>query len=309
MNPPSESQPWFTVRVPASSANLGPGFDALGLALGVYLTCRFRQSQALAIQAEGRDAESIPTGADNLIWQTAVTVAGNLHMKMPPIELRIQNDIPLGKGMGSSAAALTAGVIIADQVLNLRWKPLRILDEAARLEGHPDNVAPCTLGSIVASAIDSAGVTRSIRLDLPRSFGVAVVVPDFDLPTARARAVLPSGYSREDAVFNVQRASLLIAALATGTVSAFPVALEDRFHQPYREALVPGLHEILKLRAPGLLGCALSGAGPSILVFFERGYESVCDLVRQIFRLHGHDSETLFVNIADHGFELTQEAG
>jgi homoserine kinase len=309
MNPPSESQPWFTVRVPASSANLGPGFDALGLALGVYLTCRFRQSQALAIQAEGRDAESIPTGADNLIWQTAVTVAGNLHMKMPPIELRIQNDIPLGKGMGSSAAALTAGVIIADQVLNLRWKPLRILDEAARLEGHPDNVAPCTLGSIVASAIDSGGVTRSIRLDLPRSFGVAVVVPDFDLPTARARAVLPSGYSREDAVFNVQRASLLIAALATGTVSVFPAALEDRFHQPYREALVPGLHEILKLRAPGLLGCALSGAGPSILVLFERGYESVCDLVRQIFRLHGHDSETLFVNIADHGFELTQEAG
>jgi len=309
MNPPSESQPWFTVRVPASSANLGPGFDALGLALGVYLTCRFRQSQALAIQAEGRDAESIPTGADNLIWQTAVTVAGNLHMKMPSIELRIQNEIPLGKGMGSSAAALTAGVIIADQVLNLRWKPLRILDEAARLEGHPDNVAPCTLGSIVASAIDSGGVTRSIRLDLPRSFGVAVVVPDFDLPTARARAVLPSGYSREDAVFNVQRASLLIAALATGTVSAFPAALEDRFHQPYREALVPGLHEILKLRAPGLLGCALSGAGPSILVFFERGYESVCDLVRQIFRLHGHDSETLFVNIADHGFELTQEAG
>jgi homoserine kinase len=295
MNPPSESKPWFTVRVPASSANLGPGFDALGLALGVYLTCRFRRSEALAIRAEGRDAASIPTR--------------NLHMKMPPIELRIQNDIPLGKGMGSSAAALTAGVIVADQLLNLRWKPLRILDEAARLEGHPDNVAPCTLGSIVASAIDSGGVTRSIRLDLPRSFGLAVVVPDFDLPTAKARAVLPSGYSREDAVFNVQRASLLIAALATGTVSAFPAALEDRFHQPYREALVPGLHEILKVRAPGLLGCALSGAGPSILVFFESGYESVCDLVRQIFRLHGHDSETLFANIADHGFELSEETG
>jgi homoserine kinase len=295
--------------VPASSANLGPGFDALGLALGVYLTCRFRQSEVLAIRAEGRDAESIPTGPDNLIWQTAVTVANNLHMKMPPIELHIQNDIPLGKGMGSSAAALTAGVIIADQLLNLRWQPLRVLDEAARLEGHPDNVAPCTLGSIVASAIDSEGVTRSIRLDLPRSFGVAVVVPDFDLPTAKARSVLPAGYSREDAVFNVQRASLLIAALATGTVSAFPAALEDRFHQPYREALVPGLHEILKLRAPGLLGCALSGAGPSILVFFESGNENVCDLVRQIFRQNGHDSETLFANIADHGFELTEEAG
>lgn len=297
---------WFTVRVPASSANLGPGFDALGLALGVYLTCRFRRSETLAIRAGGRDVAGIPTGPDNLIWQTAVTVARDHGIEMPPIELHIHNDIPLGKGMGSSAAALTAGVIIADQLLDLRWKPLRILDEAARLEGHPDNVAPCTLGSIVASAIDSGGVTRSIRLDLPQRFSLAVVVPDFDLPTSKARSVLPNSYSREDAVFNVQRASLLIAALATGTVSAFPAALEDRFHQPYREPLVPGLHEILKLRAPGLLGCALSGAGPSILVFFERGYESVCDLVRQIFRLHGHESETLVAGIAERGFEVTE---
>ena len=100
---------------------------------------------------------------------------------------------------------------------------------------------------------------------------------------------------------------LLIAALAAGATNAFPAALEDRFHQPYRETLVPGLHEILRLRAPGLLGCALSGAGPSILVFFERGYESVCDLVRQIFRLNGHDSETLLSNIAPCGSELTEE--
>ena len=196
---------------------------------------------------------------------------------------------------------------MADYVLDLGWKPLRILDEAARLEGHPDNVAPCALGSIVASAIDSGGVTRAVRLDLPQRFGIGVVVPDFDLPTSEARAVLPDSYSRADAVFNVQRASLLIAALAAGSVSAFPVALEDRFHQPYRAPLVPGLAEILKLRAPGLLGCVLSGAGPSILVFYERGYEAVCDLVRQIFRLHGHNSETLFANIAQSGFELQQE--
>src|SRR5689334_3545566 len=298
--------PRYTLRVPASSANLGPGFDALGLALGVYLTCRFHHSESLSITAAGRDSEQISTGPDNLIWQTAVTVARNHRMEMPPVDLHIQNDIPLGKGMGSSAAALTAGVVMADLLLDLRWKPLRILDEAARLEGHPDNVAPCTLGSIVASAIDSGGVTRAVRLDLPQRFGLAVVVPDFDLPTVRARAALPSAYSREDAVFNVQRASLLIAALATGATHAFPAALEDRFHQPYREALVPGLHEILRLRAPGLLGCVLSGAGPSILVFFERGYHGVCDLVRQIFRLHGHDSEILHCEIPGSGFELTR---
>lgn len=298
---------WFTVRVPASSANLGPGFDSLGLALGVYLTCRFRRSDALVIRAAGRDAAQISTGPDNLIWQTAVAVGKSLNLPMPPIELEINNDIPLGKGMGSSAAALTTGVVIADQLLELNWKPPRILDEAARLEGHPDNVAPCTLGSIVASAIDSGGVTRAVRLDLPQRFGLAIVVPDFDLPTSKARAVLPSGYSRADAVFNVQRASLLIAALATGSTWAFPAALEDRFHQPYRAPLVPGLEEILKLRAPGLLGCALSGAGPSILVFYERGHESVCDLVRQIFKLNGHDSETLFAQIDGRGFECTRD--
>ena len=226
---------------------------------------------------------------------------------LPPIELEIRNEIPLGKGLGSSAAALTAGVVIADQLLALDWKPLRVLNEAARIEGHPDNVAACVLGSIVASAIDSGGSARAVRLDLPAKFGVAVVVPDFDLPTTKARAVLPDCYSRADAVFNVQRASLLIAALSTGTVSAFPTALEDRFHQSYRAPLVPGLAEILKLRAPGLLGCVLSGAGPSILVFYERGCEPVCDLVRQVFALNGRASEVFWTKIADRGYELSEE--
>ena len=171
----------------------------------------------------------------------------------------------------------------------------------------PDNVAPCTLGSIVASAIDSGGVTRAVRLDLPQSFGLAIVVPDFDLPTVQ-------GARR--AALRLQPRGRRLQCAARGAADRgaghrhhvrFPAALEDRFHQPYREALVPGLHEILRLRAPGLLGCALSGAGPSILVFFERGYESVCDLVRQIFQLHGHESETLHCSIPERGFELTRE--
>jgi homoserine kinase len=293
------------VRVPASSANLGPGFDALGLALGIYLTCTFEPADHLTIRVSGRDADRIPTTEDNMIWQTALRVAQDVGERIPTISLDIDNDIPIEKGLGSSAAALTAGVVIADQLLGLHWKPHRILDEAAQIEGHPDNVSACVLGSIVASAIDGGGVARAVRLELPASYGVAVVVPDYELPTSEARAVLPESYSRVDTIFNVQRSALLIAALATGTTSAFPAAFEDRLHQPYRYALVPGLEEIVKLRAPGLLGCALSGAGPSILVFYEKGSEQVCDLVRQIFALHGRESETLWVRIADRGYELS----
>src|SRR5579864_7044366 len=293
------------VRIPASSANLGPGFDALGLALEIYLTCRFERADQLSIRSSGRDAGRISTAEDNLIWQTALAVAQDVGEPLTPIALEIENDIPIGKGLGSSAAALTAGVVIADYLLGLHWKPHRILDEAAQIEGHPDNVAACVLGSIVAAAIDAGGVARAVRLELPASYGVAVVVPDFVLRTSEARSVLPDCYSSQDALFNVQRSALLVAALSTGTTSAFPAAFEDRLHQPYRYRLVPGLEEMVKLRAPGLLGCALSGAGPSILVFYERGYEEVCDLVRQIFAGHGRSSETLWVQIADKGYELT----
>ena len=293
-----------TVRVPASSANLGPGFDALGLALNLFLECRFEPGETLSISASGRDADSISCGPDNLIWQTALTVAQDVGGVLPAITLAIDNQIPLGKGLGSSAAALTAGVVIADHLLGLGWKPHRILDEAAKIEGHPDNVAACVLGSIVASAIDSGGVARAVRLEMPDHFRVAVIVPDYVLPTVQARSVLPGTYSKQDVIFNIQRAALLIAALSVGSISAFPTALEDRLHQPYRAKLVPGLEEALKLRAPGLLGCTLSGAGPSILVFYERGCEQVCDLVRQIFAIHGHPAEILPAQISREGFRI-----
>ena len=296
----------WTVKVPASSANLGPGFDALGMAFGIYLTCKFERAESLSVVARGRDAEAISTGDDNFIWQTAQRVANDLGMSLPPIRLEIDNDIPLGKGLGSSAAALTVGVVIADRMLGLGWPTTRILDEAARLEGHPDNVAACVLGSIVASAIDGNGSARAVRLEIPERFGAAVVVPDFVLPTREARAALPTEYSKADCIFNVQRCALLIAALATGNASAFPAALEDRMHQPYRAKLVPGLEEILKLRAPGLLGCALSGAGPSILVFFERGSEGVCELIRDVFALHGHAAEIYHAAVAIDGLTITE---
>ena len=276
----------------------------MGLALGIYLECRFRPADALSIRVKGRDAALIPAGEDNLIWQTACQIASGAGATLDPIELEIRNEIPVGKGLGSSAAALTAGVVIANELLDLGWTSSKIMDIAARMEGHPDNVAACVLGAIVASAVDSCGVIRAVRLEPHPRYGVAVVVPDFSLPTVEARRVLPETYSREDAIFNIQRSTLLVAALVTGADSAFPAALEDRLHQPYRFPLVPGLAEITRLRAPGLLGCALSGAGPSVLVFYERGHEDVCELVRRAFAAKGRGSEILCTQVAAHGYEL-----
>ncbi len=285
------------VRVPASSANLGPGFDALGLALAIYLTCRFRASETTRVRVSGRDAALIPAEGRNLILDTARRVARTQGRDLPPVDLAIDNRIPVGKGLGSSAAALVTGVVLADRVLDLGWDERRLLDEAARIEGHPDNVSAAVLGSVTTAAIGGNGVTHAVRLEVPRAFSVAIVCPDFDLPTPGMRAALPARYSREDAVFNIQRAALLVAALLKGDREAFPVALEDRLHQPYRADRVPGLLSILGLRVPGLLGCALSGAGPAIVVFYETGVEDAARAVEREFEKAGCPSEVMFPDL------------
>jgi homoserine kinase len=295
--------PWAFLRVPASSANLGPGFDALGLALDIHLVCRFRPARELSIVACGCDADSIPGDASNLIWQTALRVAAHAGRTLPAVELDIVNNIPLGKGLGSSAAALTAGVVLADSLLELAWSRERILDEAARLEGHPDNVAACVLGGVVASAMGEDGHARAIRLELPAHCEIALIVPGFVLPTTKSRAALPENYSREDVVFNLQRTGLLVAALATGRTEFLRTALDDRLHQPFRAPLIPGLREVLALRAPGLYGCVLSGAGPSVLLFLEPGHRSICDLVDEILMRHGAPATILHTAVARDGYE------
>jgi homoserine kinase len=294
----------FRLRVPASSANLGPGFDALGLALDINLTCTFEVAESLTITASGLDAQDIPEDESNLIWQTALRVARDVRRDLPAVTLHIVNDIPLGKGLGSSAAALTAGVVIASQLLDLKWSRHQILHEAAKIEGHPDNVSACVLGAVVATSMEADGETHAVRVELPASYGVAAVVPEYALSTSRARAVLPEMYSRKDAVFNVQHSALLIAALCTGSTESFSAALQDRMHQPYRAPLIPGFTEMLALREDGLLGCALSGAGPSVLVFYERGSEHVTQSFEVLFARHGSAAKTYFVEIQRTGYLL-----
>ncbi len=226
---------------------------------------------------------------------------------LPAVHLEIHNGIPLGKGLGSSAAALTAGVVIADSLLALGWTRERILDEAARLEGHPDNVAACVLGGITVSAIDDAGHARAIRFELPEDCAIALVIPDFVLPTSHSRAVLPATYSREDTIFNLQRTGLLVGALATGRTDMLSTALCDRVHQPFRAKLVPGLAEVLALRRPDLFGCVLSGAGPSILVFLRRGADKALTAVEEVMSRNAQRFTVVHTAIAPRGYELKVE--
>lgn len=224
----------------------------------MYLEVSARPRDGARIHLSGPHTAGLPTDDSNLIWRAFTKT----WPKAPDFTLKVCNEIPLGRGLGSSGAAAVAGVALANAVGGLKLSALEVLARAAEIEGHPDNVAASTLGGLAAFA---EGV--SISLPWPRNVALLVAIPECQLATEKARAALPDTYSRADAVFNVQHAALLVAAVAAGDTAALTAALHDRLHQPYREPLVPGLKEALALRLPGLLGVTLSGAGPSLLAF------------------------------------------
>ncbi len=277
------------VRVPASSANLGPGFDALALALGLYLRCTLRRSeQGLTIEASGTDSAAIPRDDSNLIFRAFCRLASAESREQ--VALEIENEIPLGRGLGSSAAAILAGLALANEWEGLSHSKEQLIEMASEMEGHPDNVAAAARGGLVISCqAEDGAVISVISMQSPISPAIAVVlvVPNFQLSTEAARAALPQQYSRRDAVFNVQRVALLLAALREGNTKVLAEAMQDRLHQPYRALLVPGFQEVLRLRnVPGLLGVALSGAGPSVVAFCNDQPAEVGEAIAACFRRH-----------------------
>ena len=271
-NPSSERSAPFHLRLPATSANLGPGFDALGLAMALYLTIDATPAEAFHIDATGRDPDLCAKIEDNLILTTYMDVLANSGILAGHLHLKLHNEIPLGMGCGSSASALLAGVLLANHFGNLNWTSQQILEEACRREGHPDNVAACFLGGMTASAVTENGiVTATFGQNLP--WGLALALPSASLSTKKARALLPSHYSREDAVANVQSTALLVAAFAQGRGDLLRTAMQDHLHQPYRRKACPLLPLLLPLAGnSGVLGVALSGAGPSVLLITEEQF-------------------------------------
>lgn len=259
----------FVVRSPASSANLGPGFDSLGLSVPLYTTLCVTPQTVTEVVPLGPDLEDTPADESNYVYRAMLLTARRAGLKLPSARIEIETEVPLARGLGSSAAALVAGIVAANELLGRPLSDAALLDVAAREEGHPDNVAPALYGGIVIATLDKLG-THHVRLDPPAHLGVTVLIPDFELSTVKARAVLPTEYSRADAVHALSHAALLAAALATGRLDLLQHAMQDYIHQIWRAPLVPGLSDILEsAHQHGALGAALSGAGPTVLCFHD----------------------------------------
>lgn len=257
------------LRLPATSANLGPGFDALAVALDFFLEIEAEPAAEFSIRATGRDWERCALLKDNLILDAYLGILAAQGKPVVPLAIRMANGIPLGMGCGSSAAGRLAAIALADHFGQLGWGSERIINEAHRLEGHPDNVAACWLGGFVAAAWDGQGV-RVAQVDPPERWRGIVVLPARPLATSEARAVLPAAYPREDVVANIQAAALLGLAFAQERSDFLRTAMSDRIHQPYRAPFCPLLEPLLPLVGThGILGVALSGAGPAVLAVVE----------------------------------------
>jgi len=271
----------FEVRVPASTSNLGPGFDCFGLALKLYLTVNATAvpdaSEPCRVTTPGaKENEALPRNAVNLIYRAMSFAARREGVSLPCVELTAHNEIPLASGLGSSAAAIVAGIKLSALITEKNISDQAILNYATEFEGHPDNVSASIYGGFLASCITSDGTVLSTRFEWPAQIRVVVVSPHSQLPTHVARAALPRSVTRADAVHNLQRTAVFVAALAQQRYDLFGEAMRDRLHQPRRESLVPGLAEALALAPmPGLLGVALSGAGPSIVALVDANEKQI----------------------------------
>lgn len=293
----------ITVRVPATSGNLGPGFDALGLALRLHNTLGLDVADSPDIEIEGEGAATLPRDPSHLAYRAALAVAaragGSARIARPhAFRLRQHNRIPLARGLGSSAAAIVGGAVAANALLGGPLDPQTLLDLTTEIEGHPDNVAPALLGGLVVCARASAGV-RWVRL-APASMRIVVAVPDYPVSTEDARGLLPAQVPFEDAVFNVSRTALLVAALTGGRADLLAEATEDRLHQPYRERLIPGLRKVFTAaRRAGAYGVALSGSGPTVLAFGDA--QGIGEAMAGAFREAGTRSEILDLRVDTDG--------
>ncbi|MBP2666192.1 MAG: thrB 2 [Firmicutes bacterium] len=288
------------VRIPATTANCGPGFDTLGIACTLYNEVSLELNgpgNAVQIVVTGDGADTLPVNEKNLVLRSVRTVLDRANHPATNLRLTLHNNIPLSRGLGSSSAAIVGGLVAANSVVGNLFSRQELLSMATKLEGHPDNVAPALLGGFAVSVMQGERVT-SLSLPVPAALKLVVCIPAFRLSTNKARQAIPDIVPHRDAVFNVSRTALLVGAMASGRLEYLSEALDDKLHQPYRAALIPGMAAVFAAgKAAGALGVAMSGAGPSLMAYTIENADAVGNAMVHAFQVHDVQSRYLCLGV------------
>jgi homoserine kinase len=299
---------WRAV-VPATSANLGCAFDCGGLALRLYLRALFIPSGSaqLSLEYQGKTPERFPMASSNLVLHALQLAAERLDAPPPTGHVLVQNDIPISVGLGSSAAAVVAGLLLGVQHSAKQVAPELLLRWAEEIEGHIDNAAAAYYGGLVLALSNNMERVVVAKTSFPESIRLVIVTPSITVPTHQAREILPQKYDRADVLHTLQRTSLLAATCFSGKFDLFPELFHDKLHQPYRQQLAPGMERCLALRLPGLLGVAISGSGSSVIAFTTGDEMRVAEELQRIFTSEGVQTEAMFTLADNHGASVTRE--
>ncbi len=294
----------FTLKVPATTANLGSGFDCLGLALAWYNTLTAEPAPALELSIGGEGEASLPRDARNLVVRAMQRACEAMRKPLPNVRLDMQNQIPLARGLGSSAAAVIGGLMAANFFYEGPLSHDDLLRLATQMEGHPDNVAPALLGGLCVVSMDRRKPI-AVKIDWPPMLRCIVFVPDTKLSTAKARAVLPKSVPRDDAVFNTGRAALWVAAITQQRFDLLALATQDRLHQPYRAKLIAGFDEMISAAMQaGARGAFLSGAGSSIAALADDAYEKIAEAMQRAADEAGQSGRVLKLGADQQGAKI-----
>ncbi|MGZ4901192.1 MAG: homoserine kinase, partial [Candidatus Angelobacter sp.] len=299
----------WRVVVPATSANLGCAFDCGGLALRLYLRALFIPSDApeLSLEYQGKTPDRFPMKSSNLVLHALRLAAERLDAPPPTGHVLVQSDIPISVGLGSSAAAVIAGLLLGARYSGKEVAPELLLRWAEEIEGHIDNAAAAYYGGLVLALSNNVERVVVAKTSFPESIRLVIVTPSITVPTHQAREVLPKSYDRADVLHTLQRTSLLAATCFSGNFDLFPELFHDKLHQPYRQQLVPGMERCLGLRLPGLLGVAISGSGSSVIAFTTGDEMRVAEELQRIFATEGVQTEATFTAADNNGAAVTRE--
>lgn len=293
----------ITVKVPATTANLGSGFDSLGLALDLELKVDVKLSQDKGkVHFKGYgDLQIEQNPASNLIVKSMQKLFLETGESMPPVDIYIENNIPLGKGLGSSAAAIVAGLYAGNFLLKNKFREEDLINIAVAMEGHADNVVPAVVGGLTAVMMEDGQVYYQ-KLPFPDELKIVMAVPDFILPTTKARKVLPQSIDIKDVIVSLQKACYLMASFCSRDFKFLDIAMNDKIFQPVRKNFIPGFDEVAsEAKKSGALGVAVSGAGPSVIAFSLENEQLIGEKIRDIWTLHGISSEVFYLKVHENG--------